>query len=298
MGRSLLSRFVLLIALLPCVLALGSRAHAQVASTTSNERAYPDSADGLQSQFTDILLAARSNDQTTMQAGLASLGIPNSDAWFAAHFDPRFLQGVSQDYAKALTAYQSHVAWVMANFAKFDDFAIKVQASEMPSPLRDSGFETLLPRPLDTVKIENYRFTSGSSDPKHGPPSWVSSFIHLDGRFRFVGGTYPFWAEGLNAWRGPMSIPPSVLHGRSVQGIAFRKDQRGPGIDAIVQLKINVGRSGRVDHIKVLSGEEPFIQDAKDYLKAADFGPLPDVPQLANVKREWEFEVAFFTPKP
>jgi hypothetical protein len=40
-----------------------------------------------------------------------------------------------------------------------------------------------------------------------------------------------------------------------------------------------------------------FVQDAKDYLPASDFGPMPDIPQLAGAKREWEFEVAFFTPK-
>ncbi|MFZ0774055.1 MAG: hypothetical protein ACLP56_21820 [Candidatus Sulfotelmatobacter sp.] len=52
-----------------------------------------------------------------------------------------------------------------------------------------------------------------------------------------------------------------------------------------------------MDHVKVLSGDEAFVQDAKDYIKAADFGPLPDVPQLANARREWEVEVAFFTAK-
>jgi hypothetical protein len=94
-----------------------------------------------------------------------------------------------------------------------------------------------------------------------------------------------------------MSIPPVAIHGRTVQGIAFRKDKKGSGIDAIVQLKVNVGRAGHVDHIKVLSGDEPFVQDAKEYVKAANFGDLPDIPQLANARREWEFEVAFFTPK-
>jgi len=94
-----------------------------------------------------------------------------------------------------------------------------------------------------------------------------------------------------------MSIPPATIHGRTVQGIAFRKDQKGVGIDAIVQLKITVGRTGKVDHIKVLSGDAAFVQDAKDYVKAADFGAMPNIPRLANAVREWEFEVAFFTPK-
>src|SRR5207245_7420544 len=154
------------------------------------------------------------------------------------------------------------------------DFALRVQPSEMPKPLEESGFESLLPRPVDALRIENYRLASSSSDAIHGPPSWVSSFVHIDGRFRFVGGTYPFWEEGLNGLRGPMSIPPVVIHGRTVQGIAFRKDEKGPGIDAIVQLKVNVGRNGHVNHIKVLSGDEAFVQDAKDYVKAAEFGAL------------------------
>ena len=174
----------------------------------------------------------------------------------------------------------------MENFARCDDFTVAVQPSEAPPQLSESGFESLLPRPIDAVKIENYRLSSASLDPKHGPPAWVSSFAFIEGRFRYLGGTYPFWAEKLNGLRGPMSVPPAVIHGRSVQGIAFRKDQKGPGIDGIVQLKIDVGRDGRVGHIKVLSGDPEFIQDAKDYLKAADFGPLPNIPQLANAKRE------------
>jgi hypothetical protein len=273
-------------------------AQAQNAVAPTTERSYPDSAEGLHAQVGDIILirVARSNDQAAISA-LDSLGVPNSDKWFAAHFDPHFGTQLPQDYAKALSAYQSHISWVAANFGKFSDFGLKVEPSEMPPPLADSGFESLLPRPVDALKVENYRFTSTSPDPKHGPPSWVSSFTYIDGRFRYVGGTYPFWTEGLNGLRGPMSIPPSVIHGRTVQGIAFRKDQKGAGIDAVVQLKISIGRTGKVDHIKVLSGDESFVQDARDYVKAANFGAMPNIPQLANAKREWEFEVAFFPPK-
>lgn len=261
------------------------------------KQSYPDSASGLQAQFRDIVLVARSNDQPVLRAAIDSLSIPSANEWLAAHFDPRFSTQLPQDYAKSLASYQSHIAWVMANFAKFDDFALNVQPSELPEPLRESGFESLLPRPISAPKIENYRLTSTSSDSKHGPPSWVSSFVYLEGRFRYVGGTYPFWAEGLNALRGPMSIPPATIHGRTVQGIAFRKDEKGAGIDAIVQLKVDVGRSGHVDHIKVLFGDAAFTQDAKDYVKSAEFGALPDIPMLANAKREWELEIAFFTPK-
>jgi hypothetical protein len=259
-------------------------------------KTYPDSAAGLQSQFADLIRVARANDRIALQAGLNSLGIPDAGAWFTANFDTRFAAKLAQDYLKTISGYQSHVSCVMGNFAKFADFALAVEPSEMPTPLRDSGFESLLPRPKGAFKIENYRFASTSSNEKHGPPSSVNSFIYIDGRFRFVGGTYPFWVEGLSAFRGPMSLPPAVVDGMTVQGIAYRKDQKGSRIDAVVQLKIEVDRDGRVDHINVRSGDKALAETAKKYLKTADFGAMPNIPQLANAKREWDFEVAFFTP--
>lgn len=276
-----------------------SALHAQSGGTqaTTADQAYPDSAQGLQAQFGEIVRIARSNDQAAFRTALNTLAIPNAEQWFAAHFEVRFVSQLKEDYSKSLERYQSHVFWVTANFAKFDDFAIAVQPSESPAPLQTVGFESLLPRPNNEVKIQNYRLSSSASDPKHGPPSWVSSFIYIDGRFRYVGGTYPFWAESLNGSRGPMSIPPAVIHGRTVQGAAFRKDQPGPGIDAIVHLSIEIDQDGHVRHIKVLSGDSAFVGDAKDYVKQSEFGPLPNIPQLANAKREWDMEVVFFTAK-
>jgi hypothetical protein len=251
----------------------------------------------LRAQILDTIRNAASTDQQGAKTALDSLGIPDANKWFATHFEPRFASQLFTDYPDALSKFQSHVARVAANFSQFEDFGLMAEALDNPGPLRNVGFESLLPRPLDSFKIENFRLSPTSTDPKHGPPHWVSGFIYASGKFRWVGGTYPFWDEGLSGLRGPMSMQPAVIHGRTVQGIAFHKDQKGPGIDAVVQLKISIARDGRVDHIKVLSGDEPFVEDAKDYVKAENFGPLPNIPQLANAKREWEFEVAFFKPK-
>lgn len=273
-----------------CVLVLS-------ASFASAQQVFSDSSEGLQTQMIATIRMAVSGDQAAARSALDSLSIPDASKWFAGHFELRFSAQLQADYTTSLSKFQSHIAWVAVNFSKFEDFGLRTEALNNPAPLQDAGFESLLPRPLNSIKIENYRISSTSLDPKHGPPSWVSGFVYIDGRFRWVGGTYPFWDEGLNSLRGPMSSAPAVINGRTVQGIAFRKDQKGPGLDAVVQLKISIGRDGRVDHIKVLSGDEPFIQDAKSYVKATNFGPLPNIPQLANARREWEFEVAFFTPK-
>ena len=83
----------------------------------------------------------------------------------------------------------------------------------------------------------------------------------------------------------------------TVQGIAYRKDQKRGAIVGIVQLQIKVERDGHISKIKVLSGDQEFVEDAKSYIKSARFAEMPDIPQLANAERKWDFEVPFFKRK-
>lgn len=134
----------------------------------------------------------------------------DSASWIAAHFEPGRASWLTSGYSKAFDGARSHIWWATGNFAQFTDFSYIVSPSAIPPPIADVGFESLFPHPKDQLKIENFRISLESADPKHGPPSWVGSFIYLDGRFRWLGGTYRFWAEGLNALRGPMSLPPAA----------------------------------------------------------------------------------------
>ena len=259
----------------------------------SSQPKYPDSAAGLQAQFVDIVLASRSHDQTGLRAAIESLAIPNAEQWFATNFDPQVAGQLVQEYPNALSGFQSHVYWVL-DFAKFSDFGLTIQPSEIPRPPADSGLESLLPWPVRPVNIENFRFSAVK--PSHGPPSWVSSFVYIDGRFRFVGGTYPFWAEKLGALRGPMAMPVAVIRGMPVQGVAYYDEPMVSSIAAVVRLEGDVARKGKVSHIKVLSGEEPFISDAMEYLKRSNFDAMPKVRGL-NGKVHWDIAVIFFKPK-
>lgn len=145
---AIVRRFGFIALSLICTLGLVvAPAFAQDTASTATGPSYPDSAAGWQAQFADLTRIARTNDRAAFQAGLNSLGIPDAAAWFNANFDPRFEAQLLRDYAKTISGYQSHVSWVMGNFAKFDDFALRVEPSETPEPLRDSGFESLLPRP-------------------------------------------------------------------------------------------------------------------------------------------------------
>jgi hypothetical protein len=255
----------------------------------------PDSLEGFQSQIDEFVRIAKDREQRTYYPALDSFGLPDPDAWLAANFEASQLAEVKQNYLKMLDGHKSHISWVLGNNVDAPGFSLVVETSQVPPPLQPVGFESLLPRPRSPLVIENFRLTPKSTGTV--PPSWVSSFVYVDGRFRFIGGTYPFWAESLNGSRGPMALPPAQIRGMTVQGRAFHNDQPGNGIVAVVQMKIEVGHNGRVKHIQVLSGDPAFVKDAKEYVQHSEFPPLPKDPRLAQAKLIWDFEVAFFSPK-
>jgi len=260
-------------------------------------KTYAHSRSGIEEQFADVLAVVRGGDEAAIHKALDTLGIPDAKGWVGAHFAAKDVAQEGAAYAEGLRKFESHVWWVTGNFGKNPEFALKVEEAALARLLSDVGFEGLVPRPKDEVRIETFRFSSNVSDAKLGTQSWVSSFIYLAGRYRMIGGTYPFWAEGLNATRGPMSLPAREIHGRTVQGAAFRNDSRGDGIDGIVHIKIEISHDGKIKKMKVLSGDAPFVADARQYLEEGEYPKLPDDPRFANAKIEWDMEVAFFTPK-
>jgi hypothetical protein len=257
----------------------------------------PNSVEGFQSQVEELIRVGKIHDQAIWNVALGTFALPNASTWFEANFAPQHVVQLTQDYRKVRDGHLGHISWVLGHNVDTPGFAIKVELSEMPAPPSDAGFESVLPRPVHSVTLQNFRLTPGANAGSM-PPSWVSSFAYVDGHFRVIGGTYPFWAEKLTPIRGPMSLRAAALHGMTVQGMAFQHDQKGGGIAGIVQLEIKVERDGHVSRVKVLSGDQEFIEDAKSYIKAAHFPAMPDIPQLANAERKWEFEVAFFGPQP
>jgi hypothetical protein len=172
-------------------LAFGAGSKSQTIDNGATEavKTYADSRTGIEEQFADIIQIVRTNNESSIHKALDTLSIPDANAWISAHFPADCVVQEQQSYQEALHKFQSHVWWVTGNFGKYPEFTLKVEESENARPLSDVGFEGLVPRPKDEVKIQNYRFIPTVNDPKLGNPSWVNSFMYLDGRFRMIGGT-------------------------------------------------------------------------------------------------------------
>jgi hypothetical protein len=240
-------------------------------SAASPDATYPDSVEGMQAQMDDMIRLVRMPDQAPFIACLDALAIPQPRDWMAANFSPSAAPQAEQDYAKSFPGFRSHVWWVMGNFARSSDFGLKVLPSQLPEVASTSGLEALLPKPNTSIKIENFRFSPTGSNP----PSWVSSFVYIDGRFRFVGGTYPFWNEKLTSLRGPMAISAQHVGNLTVQGVPFGVDPATPGVVAVVVMDVEIGPDGKAYGFHVKSGDRSYVKRAQKYVKDWQFFRLP-----------------------
>jgi len=120
---------------------------------------YPDSVAGLQSQMDELIHLVNSPDQEAFLSALDTLAIPKPHDWLAAHFPIYAVDVLQKDYEHAFAGYRSHVWWVMGNFAKNPAFGLKVEASNIPKHLAETGLEALLPRPDGGVRVQNYRIS-------------------------------------------------------------------------------------------------------------------------------------------
>ena len=173
---------------------------------------YADSADGMRLQMGTALKGWRAEDKQKFAAQLDSFAIAEPKIWLEKTFGNITGASLVPEYQTSLEKFKSHISWVSGNWSNAPDAALAVEVSQLPDPPASAEEEATLPKPDAAVRIENFRFTI-KADGKV-IESWVFSFIYLDGRFRIVGGTYPFWHEVLQWQR--VSVPEQL------EGVAYK----------------------------------------------------------------------------
>ena len=245
------------------LITLGVASQARTPATSP----YPDSADGFRQQLEDLISSRKSGDQTAFHAELDALAIPNANDWIASHFAPTDIPNLQRDYPLSLAGFLRHLTWVVENAAHLPGWEMVVKPSELPNPPAITGPETEIPMPAQPIAVENFRY--GPAHPEDPPDrSWVNSFVYLEGRFRYVGGTYPFWAEGLQQVRrpqtGPLQNGPFTINAaRLVHKVSpeYPKKARKEHVEGVVRLHAIIGRDGAPRELTVLSGD-PLLTGA------------------------------------
>jgi len=253
---------------------------------TSANLPYIDSADGFRQQLEDLISSYKSGDQAAFRADLNALAIPNANDWIASHFSPADIPKLQRDYPLTLAGFLRHLTWVVENAAHLPGWEMVVKPSELPNPPAITGPEAEIPMPTQPIAVENFRY--GPAHPEDPPDrSWVNSLVYLEGRFRYMGGTFPFWAEGLQQIRRPQAGPSqkgpfSVKPARLVHKVSpeYPKKARKQHVEGVVRLHAIIGKDGAPRELTVVSGD-PLLTDAA--LKAV---------------RQWRYEPTLLLGRP
>ena len=156
---------------------------------------YADSAEGMKVQMGAVFRAWRANEKSAFATQLNTFAIDNPDYWLSTAFGPQTGKALVPGYEASLAKFKSHISWVSGNWIKAPDAGLVVETAAVPAPPTGVGEEATLPALLVPLRIENFEFTVTVK----GRPMdvWVFSFVFVDGAYRIVGGTFPFWSESL-----------------------------------------------------------------------------------------------------
>jgi TonB family protein len=246
-------------AVLISFLAFAVAAPAQAPQTSP----YPDSAEGFRQQLEDLISSNKSGDQIVFRAELDTLSIPNANDWITKHFSPADAAKLQTDYPLSLAGFLRHLTWVVENAAHLPGWEMVVKPSELPNPPAPSGPEAGIPALSQPIAVENFRY--GPAHPEDPPDrSWVNSFVYLEGRFRYVGGTYPFWAEELQRLRRPESIPGNFHQARLIHRVSpkYPKEAGRQHVEGLVRLQVLIDKKGKTRVLKTISGDALLTEAA------------------------------------
>lgn len=238
---------------------------AQTPATTT----YPNSAEGFRQQLEDLIALRKSGNEAEFRAAVSAFAIPSASDWIAARFLPSDISRLQRDYPLSLEGFQRHLSWVAENAVHLPGWNITAKPSELPGPPAPVGKESVVPVPTENVSVENFRYGPAAPEDKI-ERSWVNSFLYIDGRFRYAGGTYPFWSEELQNLRatpaGTMEsglLPGNVTAARLIHKVApeYPKKARKKQVEGVVRLHAIIGKDGTIHELTVLYGD-PLLTDA------------------------------------
>jgi TonB family protein len=244
---------------------------------------YPDSADGFRQQLEALISSFNSRDRADFRADLETLVIPDSDQWIANHFPPANVPKLQRSYRESFAVFERHLYSVIEDSAQLSSGGMTAKSWGVPLPPNQSEVEQGIPSPFQSIPVECFGY--GALHPKLGvKSSWVSSFVYMEGMFRYVGGSYPFWWEELKRLRLPQSQAEQygVQSARILHKVTpeYPKKARKEHIEGAVRLHAIIGKDGAIRELIVVSGH-PLLTDAA--LKAV---------------RQWRYEPTLLLGQP
>jgi TonB family protein len=232
-----------------CSLLLAFGHHIPTSNVTPHGAVYPESAEGLKSLITDILVAIKSGDAQRSSKLLATLAIPNHREWFQKSFGAT---EAPRREAKYVDLESKSTDWLqkrMEAVAKHTQTDVTVKVFQ---------------KPVDA----NLRIYDAAGDTE-----FLGDFVYVDGGFRYLDKQVLLALSHSPPMRIKMSGNVQVARLVNKVQPVYPPRARQDHIEGTVALSVVIGTDGTVGEISPISGPPALVPSAIDAVKQWRYQP-------------------------
>jgi len=208
----------------------------QKSSPSGVAESYPNTADGLHSLLTDLLAAAKSDDQGKLWSKIAEMEIPNYENWFIRTYGQEKGQAMAAAYGKSFKVSEQQLEMLWVELAK-QEGEILIGKLDANQRFYLAKKDDPLANPTEQLKAE-WNKTDTSAGPAAQP---IGYFCFVDGKFRLS--SFPHEVHILSPAKPGPVVPAKLVS--KVQPI-YPETARQLRLRGLVSVNVVVHKDGTV----------------------------------------------------
>ena len=264
MNTLLLRRFGVVVCFICSTFLPASQESPSKTAQSNAADSYPNTAAGLHSLLADLLVSAKSDDQSKLWSKIAEMEIPDYGNWFVRAYGQEKGQALATEYGKYLNADKQRFEMLWTEFTK-QEGDISIRSLDAPN----RKFNAAKPDDPLANPTDEFEARWKKTDASAGPASQgIGYFCFVDGKFRLK--RFAFNEERILSRVKPGPVVPGKLLDR-VQPV-YPEAARQLRIRGMVSLNVVIHKDGTVTVQNVGAGH-----------------PLLVPPALAAVQ-QWKYE--------
>jgi TonB family protein len=264
--------------------ALASQETGSKTAQSTAAESFPNTPDGLHSLLTELLLAAKNDDQGKLSSMVEQMEIPNYENLFTRSYGQQIGQARADEYRKSLTLSQQQFEMPWVELAK--------QEGEISISKLDVGSRKFdLAKKDDTLANPTDAFTANwtKTDSSAGPARQaIGYFCFVDGKFRLK--NIPHEVQVLSTGN-PGAVVPAKLINRVPP--VYPETARKMRIQGLVSINVVIGKDGAVTVQNVGAGHPLLVPAAVAAVQQWKYEPttVSGEPVVTQVKIYVTFEL-------
>jgi TonB family protein len=220
----------------------------------------PDSPKGFDRQFQDFFLSYKERDDLNTTMKLEDFAIPWH--WFTDSFGADKGMEVAKQYSEEFEYFK------LSTLVKLRGMQSVDSCSPFRAKLRTNRDQTVKVEAKLLPNIPVFQIPPAQSFViSLGECSWMSTFVYLDGAFRFYGnGVHTFWDPVKVRRADPCGRNDGTqLSGRLIHRVEpeYPEEAKQKRVKGYVKMILTVGVDGSVTAVKIVEGKPLLIDAAK-----------------------------------